>query len=299
MVLLPELERVLMEDALPPDRYAEPSVMLVDITKQFDDMVSQIKQKDMITTNYFVLLENKANDKWRIISTEKPLYKRGYSNCDVNVVKYSGKGGKITGGPTVLNYLDGETEWDDVHPRLPLPETLARVLLEEAKSEMRKGFTLAYASIEDAKAGNGHIFPENTFQKTDLKADPKYRQAVSELVGYLTNIRNKFESQGKHLQAVFVEYSVTNWRYNSAAPWRSVMKDARKELDFVKDLTCIDPYGSNDGGTHYIELEPSEDRETIELYAIGYHGKATGQLDKERFESDVLTVYLDAITYFA
>ncbi len=303
MALSPELEEILRNDALPlrmrEESEQQGDLCVLDITGSFDEIVSQITSGDMLFTNYVVLLENPKNERWIALSTQKPHYLPGYSDCQVDVVRYSGKGEKLYGGSEEVGGHIPEEPWngDGKNTAFPPPKSLARVLYEEAKTRVRRGYNVTYTSVENAKAGKSYTFPNNAFSETSLKDDHRFHQAVEELVTYLQSVKNDFKE--KDLHTISIEYTLQDWRYDSTSnPWKSVVCEALKKVSFVHSYKDIDPHGSGDGGTLVLEVTPLDGRETIELYSTGVDAKPTGKLDEKKFKSDVSSMELDCVIHF-
>lgn len=310
MILSPELEQILLNDAIPirmreeSERKGEEAkkqgnLHVLDITGSFDQIVSQITRQDMLLTNYVVLLENPKNERWIALSLQKPHYLPGYSNCQVNMVRSSGKGEKLYEYSGEMGVRIPEERWngDEKTPALPSPISLAMALYEEAKSRIQRGYNITYTSVENARASKSYTFPENAFPKTKLKDDPKFHQAVEEFAAYLQSVKNDFD--GKELHLISIEYTLEDWRYGSTSnPWKSVVQEALKKVSFVQKYNDIDPHGSGDGGTLVFEVAPLNDRETIELSYRGMDAKPTGQLDEKKFRSDVSSMGLDGVIHF-
>ncbi|MBT5023086.1 hypothetical protein HOK51_08150 [Candidatus Woesearchaeota archaeon] len=314
MALFEELEKLLLEEAIPtreqgntediyefcPDiNFKNPEICLLDITKPTEEIEKDIRKYNALKTNFVILLTNSKNKMWATISTQKPHFIRGHTNCDIEIVKYSGKPSKIQHFSYELDWLSPEESSDDENkPSLPKSKDICKSMLKQLENIVKKGYVKSYKTLDDVKNENEVELDLQKFEKKKIKLtdDPKYNQAINEVAAYLVGIKSKFENKGKKLSSICIEFSLNGWDEERRNPYKSVARKGIQKSSGTVKYNEIDPYGSADGGTFSIELESAKGKQTKELYVTGFDGKPTSELDKNKFKSSACTVYLDSIT---
>ncbi len=319
-MLFSDLEKQLLKDAISPKvrenmKYdssislEEPKLCILDVTKGIDAVATQLSDCNFVTTNPVLLLEDSATKKWIALSFIKKYYLLGASNCLVDLRKYAAKRQvvpeEMDQGLFFNAQLEGALDSGVGHLKVTPAKFLAEKLLKDTEKFAQKGYTSTYVTLDDARSGNAKILDQSfsqVKQRLKLQDDPKYHQAVEELRSYVETVISDLQKEGKEvegkkLQSISINFEVFDWAEHANNPYRAIAKDAKAKLSF-KPLKMVDIDPSSDNGTYTIEFVKEGKRKTDTIFHIGYSAQPTGELDNRLFQSDLVKIELDAVTYF-